>query len=671
MSQQQGAHDSLTIDHHEFDSQDAKNVTVEERLSQIEEMVAADTSIAAILNLEERVTRLEERLKEDLRVGSGRDNDPEEPGPVHGLNLAHSGSSQASDPKVSVGGIKEHHSIATATTAVALYAFFIALGQLLGQYYATPEGYRRCQTSVMGPWAKRTRLRWRWDQFRFETLFTTPQIFLTAFHVDQNQQRIATFLTDDSIEYISGSPESRIRTLSVPQDGEEKSSELACWLPLLGSLHENEWELQRYGCYYDQHLLSGYPNARGQLVGPVLRFKEMSWDSLPPGTERPFAVTTVSDIAIIVRRLGMSWEAFNPEGGNMRAQGNGHGIFSTSATSSGLVMQYTHLEGSVTFTDKSIFPNVSTLSKAELYIPTREADMMGFGILPGCDSLIVPYFKVGTTAEVYVTMDKLDSTHKASTQLRDVNRLLVGKWDAHCMYGFSDIIALAAPMIRRRHSTIVRVPMPTEYCSSLLSHKECFVVFHNRLKEYMGTRSDDMLLEQADWVLEQYERLKSRYSEWENEAENNNRVDGRDLNFLEDVHGCWDTATDYFVQLQQTHHLNYLDLMASHISHAVFYWGDAWKQLNQGKARDNFGLRGLEAEGSHLYFDYLPLIVEDMRRKGFEGPEKIVHEAWFTLMFRAFCWWRCHSLHPGEDQSYKGSTLPSRYWDSKLPVYIG
>ena len=64
-------------------------------------------------------------------------------------------------------------------------------------------------------------------------------------------------------------------------------------------------------------------------------------------------------------------------------------------------------------------------------------------------------------------------------------------------------------------------------------------------------------------------------------------------------------------------------------------------------------------EGTHLYFDYLPLIVEDMRGKGFKGPKEVVHDAWFTLMFRGFCWWRCHSVYPREDQAYKSSALPS------------
>lgn len=452
----------------------------------------------------------------------------------------------------------------------------------------------------------------------------------------------------------------------MSRDGDGIGNEFTGPLPLLQSLCQNEFELESYGCY-DQQILPGGQNGQGQLVRPAVRYRETPWDRLPREMDRPSAVSTISDIAILARRLGMSWDVFNPEGGCTKAVGNGHGIFSTFTRSVGLQLQSVHLGGGVAFVDRSASPNVGRVSKAELYIPTREADMMGLGILPGCISLNIPNMKLGTTAEVYATMDILDSTRKASSTLRDVNRLLVGKWDAHCMYAFSDIIALAAPIIRRRHSTIVRLPMLTEFCSNLLSQRECFVVFHNRLKEYTATHSS----EQANWVLKHYEQLKSKYNEWENEAEHNSPVNGSDLGFLEEVHDCWDAATEYFVRMEEQQDLRYLDLMAAHIAHAVNYWGNAWRRLKQEIARDNYGLRALEAEGSHLYFDYSSLIVEDMRKKGFEGPEKVVHDAWFMLMFRAFCWWRCHSLHPGEDPSHKGSPLPSRYWDCKMPVYIG
>ena len=70
------------------------------------------------------------------------------------------------------------NNLAITALAVALAALTVALGQILGQYFATADGYRRCQASVMGPLADKTRLRWRWSQFRFETFFTTPTIVM-------------------------------------------------------------------------------------------------------------------------------------------------------------------------------------------------------------------------------------------------------------------------------------------------------------------------------------------------------------------------------------------------------------------------------------------------------------------------------------------------------------
>ena len=482
-----------------------------------------------------------------------------------------------------------------------------------------------------------------------------------------NELRPKTLLTTP---IISGSSNSRIHTINALQDAEAKCSDFASSLPLLGSLHQKGQELRTYVCYGQPSVPNGQ-HAQSQLDGPALQPLEFSLGFIPLENVRPFVMTTVFAIAIIARRLGMSWESFNPEAGSMKAQGNGQAIVSIPARPTGRVLQYTSLKNGVTTTGKSVIKDFKKFSDSELYVSTREADMMGFGLLPGCDDLNIPSFQVGTNEDVYATMDFLDTTRKASAKLRDVNRLLVGKWDEHCMYGFSDIIALAAPMIHRKHCAIIRVPAPAEYSWSLLSQKECFVVFYNRLKHHLCTISKAASLEQAGWVLEKYQYLKMQYNnKWENGAENSNQVSRHDLIFLGDVHRCWISATKYLVQIQEKHGLHYLDLMASHISNAVNYWGDAWQRLREGRARENYGLRALEAEGAHLYFDYLPLIVKDMRAKGFEGPERIVHEAWFTLMFRAFCWWRCHDLNLGADQGLKGSPLPSRYWDCKLPVYI-
>jgi hypothetical protein len=72
----------------------------------------------------------------------------------------------------------ENERLSLLALIVALLALIIALGQLVQQIFGTADGYRRCQESVIGPWSKYTKLRWRWSQFRFETKFATPDIRL-------------------------------------------------------------------------------------------------------------------------------------------------------------------------------------------------------------------------------------------------------------------------------------------------------------------------------------------------------------------------------------------------------------------------------------------------------------------------------------------------------------
>ena len=302
---------------------------------------------------------------------------------------------------------------------------------------------------------------------------------------------------------------------------------------------------------------------------------------------------------------------------------------------------------------------------SELYTPSIGAAMMGFGILPGDAALGIPAFKVGTIGEVCATMDILDPSRRASQKIRDIRGI-----EPNVTFGFSDLISMASKMQRGRASTVVRLPVPTEYCGGLTCHIEGFVVFHQRLTEYLSGHTE-RASNQSKNILKQYENLKRKYVEWENEVLANEQVNDRGLAFLDNVHDCWDDATAYFRDIHKENPFMYYDLMAIHIKHAVGYWGDAWSNIREAKTRNHHGLRDWIAEGAHVYWDYLPRIVNDMREKGFNGDDSLVEEAWITMMFRAFCWWRCHSIGAGEDTAQDHSRLPSRYWNSKLPVYIG
>ncbi|KAL8825212.1 MAG: hypothetical protein Q9191_004549, partial [Dirinaria sp. TL-2023a] len=61
----------------------------------------------------------------------------------------------------------------------------------------------------------------------------------------------------------------------------------------------------------------------------------------------------------------------------------------------------------------------------------------------------------------------------------------------------------------------------------------------------------------------------------------------------------------------------------------------------------------------------------EMRRKNAMIEESLVNETWIVMMFRAFCWWRCTYMMPGQGMVENPSRLPSRYWGSEQPVFIG
>jgi hypothetical protein len=71
--------------------------------------------------------------------------------------------------------------VALTALVISLVALLATTGQLLQQYFATADGYRQCLPSVMGRWGTMTKLRWRWREFRFETIFYVPYLSVGYF----------------------------------------------------------------------------------------------------------------------------------------------------------------------------------------------------------------------------------------------------------------------------------------------------------------------------------------------------------------------------------------------------------------------------------------------------------------------------------------------------------
>ncbi|KAL8766274.1 MAG: hypothetical protein Q9209_006906 [Squamulea sp. 1 TL-2023] len=523
----------------------------------------------------------------------------------------------------------------------------------------------------MGAWAQYTQLRWKWSEMRFETLFTTPDIFLLTYKTDieatsktvvqeQALKWVGNFA--GATEYSVGLHPSYLGIIDglepklVDQDlGTGSYHEMACWLPFLHSIRSNESQLQRSQIY---ETATHYHTPRR----PACRSIQKSWDFMAPELVKPLAMTNVGDIAIIVQRLGMTWQTFRPEEGEMRAEGNGHIIYSTLVRSIGPILHYAqgHVRG-VPY-DKYWKNANGTVPTEVLLIPTGEADMMRFGILPCYEDLMkCKQYAMGTIDEVRATLDLLDPTGSASKKVRD-NR----QFEPTATFGFSDLISMAAPMLRQSASTKIRLPVPTEHCIGLTSHKEGFVIFRQRLGEYISNEQTEPSY-RTSWVLESYDSLKSVYPYWEEGLEPSCQTN----TFLDHVSELWWQTTTYFSQLEESKvQIRYVDLVACHIKHAVNFWHEGHERIREKQGRDHHGLRDWLAEGMHMYWDYLPKIVNEMSLKT-DASEPLIREAWIMLIFRAFCWSRCHYMCPPDARFPDSTRLPSRYWNSKLPVYLG
>lgn len=195
-----------------------------------------------------------------------------------------------------------------------------------------------------------------------------------------------------------------------------------------------------------------------------------------PEVVRPLAVVGISDIAILARRLGMTWNQFDPLEGNMKAEGNGHTISSTMVRSMGTVIQIgirDPLPASYEYKLEDI---------NELYIPSDIADSMGFGIVTGDRTLGLPNYKLGTEDEVLTTL-----RNHVDIQAADTVKGIMGAnpgWTP----AISDIIGFGAPMMRPHGSSIVRVPQPVGSANGLTQQEEGFVVFYNRLRDLIAER---------------------------------------------------------------------------------------------------------------------------------------------------------------------------------------
>src|SRR3954453_11466592 len=124
----------------------------------------------------------------------------------------------------------------------------------------------------MGLWAKKTKLRWRWAEFRFETTFVIPRIKYGPLHegVGKSVEISRGFCSmvntkeslDGSMTYAGWE--------SLDARRYYDSDQLACWIPLLAQLHMQGSDTLKY-----------FPQKPGSVENdtsvPLVQFVEKSW----------------------------------------------------------------------------------------------------------------------------------------------------------------------------------------------------------------------------------------------------------------------------------------------------------------------------------------------------------------------------------------------------------
>lgn len=539
-------------------------------------------------------------------------------------------------------------SVAVAALVVALVALFTALGQLLQAYLATADGYRRCQDSVMGLWAKETKLRWRWAEFRFETTFVIPRIIYRS-AISPPKGGII-----DGEVFLTNTPANLEASMTFPGWEDQKawnyynSDNFCCWIPLLAHLH-------RQG----GNIVTDFIHGQTTVSLPAVQLIRKSWDFMPPDVVRPMASTTVSDIAIMARRLGMVWKTFDP-GESMRAEGNGHVFTSSIARSLGIILQYS-------FTARSKNDN-------SFYIPVVQADKLGFGLVEFDTTLFGEGtldfdLDIGSFHGLAQSFTLLLSKYGINWDRTEAMMLYVknamDKGDRTFIRGFNDLLPLCSRLLITpgpRIGWMDRIPAPNTYSGGVTSSRAGFQVFVKKLEQLVLERGADVspqlgavMVYAQDLNTAKYDALWY-YGLLDGDGQiQRDKVEIRNL--LIDYHIV---MTNFLKESE----VIYAYLVIEHILSATLPADLVRPPLDIKLWSEDLNWKHVASMED--YFKNLPDVAQRaVDRHQYPLTKTQVEDAWVSMVFRAICWQRCHVMIPHVPP------LPSEYWNSKMPVYIG
>ncbi|KAG0649954.1 hypothetical protein D0Z07_3583 [Hyphodiscus hymeniophilus] len=568
---------------------------------------------------------------------------------------------------------------------VSLVALVSTVLQVLQQYYSDAEGYRRCADSVMGLWSSGTRRRIRWSEFRFEVLFETPVIFLSS---PENRRGP---IKERDIYYIDGTDESYIKTQVRGKTAQKEvdaqisrvhtaDDERATWVNLLSMLQREEEDSREWD---KNQMVKTPPKNPARIIKPPdyrlvvgMQKKTRSWDFMPGSITKPYATSAVCHLIEMAAVMGMYWKLFDPNLWNLRAEGNGFILTSTTVHGLGVMVVFS-ITGKSEFTDRRV-------------IPCEEIKQLAFGTVPNifeddeylrrekdAQSLDLVF---GANDEVAATLESLGCHSETIKRYEQDHK--------HIFSVSFEIIGMLGKVFRIRGSSFRMLPNPTsDPMVKQVGRKPAWKiarlmhVFQDKLKELLDGSSPNfpqswsqnnpvpcpqktrILLNAAStaegFVTDHPITIIS--TQWQTISS----LGCADEAYLsiesrEAVHDAVDKVDMYLLGLQQA---VILSVVVAHLNNVLEVLSNPDSPLNTIVLANKE-----EMLLSHYFYELRPAVIGNLDAKGkpLTREEKDVRNTiWISLIFRMLCWLLLHDFDKADVK-----IVPSDLMGSRMPIFI-
>ncbi|KAK6594060.1 modin [Botrytis cinerea] len=521
---------------------------------------------------------------------------------------------------------------------VAVIALLTTCLQVAQQYFSSAEGYRRCAESVMGLWSGGTHRQLRIREFRVEVVFEVPVIFVAP---PSNQRGP---IMNRPIHYIDGTPESYKNTkVRQPDDQKKKDRETiqrihtadderASWVTLLSSLQTEELKSREW----DNATRLKKPT--GDLIKSPeyelavgVQVKTRSWDFVP---------------------ARMYWKVFDQILWNLRAEGNGFILTSTTVHGLGVMVVFT-------VTGQSEF-------KQDRVIPSNDVKALCFGTVPNIFEEREYLEKVDTESQSlelkFGSQDDVDMTLESL----GCKPLILERYRKDHRHIFSvsfEIIGMLGKVTRIRGSNFKMIPNPTQdpwlkKAGSKPAWKvsKLMTIFQEKLSNISKQESDiDEIskLHPIDKIIKKWQDIQSlNYGKEIDEY--NLSIEIREM-----IHDAIDDQTEYLL-----HDLRQKDVLQVVVAHL----DKVTEILAQPKSSLNSIVSAQKEEPLlNEYFDkILPAVSAPIGEKLSRSEEEKRTIIWISLMFRMLCWLLLHDWNKDDRCG-----VPPDLKGSRMPVFIG